>query len=226
MELQHSFTVPVPASEAAGVLHDVTRLAPCMPGAVLDGFDGVEFTGRMSVKVGAITMSYRGKGRFLDGDADTVALRVEAAETKGAGAVAADVVCRLADEGGATRVVVDTRVDISGRAAQFGRGVISEVGDKVVAAFAANIQAALSATPEPAHPAPAAPAQPATSQPASGQAVPAQPAFAPVAAAPLDLGSVAGPVLVKKAAPFAVVLGLLLAFLLGRRTSGYRLTRD
>ena len=83
MELQHSFTVPVPVKEAADVLHDVARLAPCMPGAVLEGFDGEEFTGRMSVKVGAITMSYRGKGRFLPGGAETVGLRVEAAETKG-----------------------------------------------------------------------------------------------------------------------------------------------
>ncbi|GAB2865892.1 SRPBCC family protein [Actinocorallia aurea] len=218
MELQHSFTVPVPLAEAVDVLHDVTRLAPCMPGAVLEGFDGDEFTGRMSVKVGAITMSYRGKGRFTDTAGDpssTVALRVEAAETKGAGAVAADVVCRLSDEAGVTRVVVDTRVDISGRAAQFGRGVISEVGDKVVAAFAANIQTALSGG---AQPTPAAPTAPTAASVAASVA-------APAAAPPLDLGSVAGPVLARKAAPFAVVLGLLLAFLLGRRTSGYRLTR-
>ncbi|ROO89078.1 hypothetical protein EDD29_6765 [Actinocorallia herbida] len=218
MELQHSFTVPVPLAEAVDVLHDVTRLAPCMPGAVLEGFDGGEFTGRMSVKVGAITMSYRGKGSFLDGAADTVALRVEAAETKGAGAVSADVVCRLSDEAGATRVVVDTRVDISGRAAQFGRGVISEVGDKVVAAFAANIQAALTDGGQGAQAAAAAPR--AVAAPA-GRA----PATPLAAAPPLDLGSVAGPVLARKAAPFAVVLGVLLAFLLGRRTAGYRLTR-
>lgn len=213
MELQHSFTVPVPLKEAADVLHDVTRLAPCMPGAVLEGFDGEEFTGRISVKVGAITMSYRGRGRFLPGDGSTVALRVEAAETKGAGAVSGDVVCGLHEEGGATRVVVDTRVDISGRAAQFGRGVITEVGDKVVAAFAANLQEALVRGGEDA-PAPAAAP--------SGAAVQAA---APAAAAPLDLGSVAGPVLLRKAAPLAALFGLLLAFLLGRRTADFRITR-
>jgi len=217
MELQHSFTVPVPVKEAADVLHDVARLAPCMPGAVLEGFDGEEFTGRMSVKVGAITMSYRGKGRFLPGDAATVALRVEAAETKGAGAVAADVLCRLSDEGDATRVVVDTRVDISGRAAQFGRGVISEVGDKVVAAFAANMQDLLRG---------GAGETPAPASPRAAVAAPSFSGAATASAAPLDLGSVAGPVLMRKAAPFAVLFGFIVAFLLGRRTAGLRITRD
>ncbi|OLT11165.1 hypothetical protein BJF79_04550 [Actinomadura sp. CNU-125] len=216
MELQHSFTVPVPLQEAADVLHDVTRLAPCMPGAVLDGFDGEEFTGRISVKVGAISMSYKGKGRFLPGDAATVALHVEASETKGAGAVSGDVVCRLGAEGDATRVVVDTRVDISGRAAQFGRGVIAEVGDRIVAAFAANVQDLLTRS--------AAEDAPATATAAAPAEAPGR-TPAP-AAAPLDLGSVAGPVLLRKAAPAAALLGLLLAFLLGRRTAGLRLTRD
>jgi carbon monoxide dehydrogenase subunit G len=212
MELQHSFTVPVPVKEAADVLHDVARLAPCMPGAVLEGFDGEEFTGRMSVKVGAITMSYRGRGRFLPGDAETVALRVEGSETKGAGAVSADVVCRLSDAGGETLVVVDTKVDISGRAAQFGRGVISEVGDRVVAAFSGNVQELLRGGAGQA-PAPA---------PAAAQAAPAA---APAQAAPLDLGSVAGPVLLKTAAPRAVLVGLVAAFFLGRSTAGLRITR-
>jgi len=216
MELQHSFTVPVPVKEAADVLHDVARLAPCMPGAVLEGFDGEEFTGRMSVKVGAITMSYRGRGRFLPGDAETVALRVEGSETKGAGAVSADVVCRLSDAGGETLVVVDTKVDISGRAAQFGRGVISEVGDRVVAAFSGNVQELLRGGAGRA-PAPAPSAAPAAAQ--------AAPAPAPAQAAPLDLGSVAGPVLLKKAAPLAVLVGLVVAFFLGRSTAGLRITR-
>lgn len=215
MQLQHSFTVPVSVTEAATVLHDVSRLAPCMPGATLDGFDGEEFTGRMTVKVGAIVMAYQGKGRFLPGDDTTIPLRVEAAETKGAGGAAADVVCRLAAEGDATRVVVDTQLDVSGRAAQFGRGVITEVGDRVVAAFAANVQAELvrDATAS----APAAPADPST---------PVTPPTAPAAAAPLDLGSVAGPVLLRKLAPVGLVLAVLGAFVLGRRTAGLRITRN
>ncbi|KHL15230.1 carbon monoxide dehydrogenase subunit G [Mumia flava] len=201
MELQHTFTVPINPGEAAAVLHDVRRLAPCVPGATLDDFDGHEFSGRMTVKVGAIVMAYQGAGRFLDGDDRTIPLRVEARETKGAGGAAADVVCRLDADGDGTRVVVDTRLDISGRPAQFGRGVISEVGDRVIAAFADNLRAELLRGAN-----------------AGAGAAEADRSAAP-AAAPLDLGSVAGPVIARRLAPAGVVLAIAAAFLLGRRSA-------
>ncbi|MEW2355140.1 SRPBCC family protein [Spirillospora sp. NPDC029432] len=138
MELDHEFTVPVPVDQAWSVLLDVERVAACMPGATLDSVDGEEYAGRLKVKVGAMTITYRGTARITAADekAGTVTLEASAKEARGSGTAAATVVSRLHDEGGSTRVTVHTKLNVTGRPAQFGRNILSEVGGKLISRFA------------------------------------------------------------------------------------------
>jgi carbon monoxide dehydrogenase subunit G len=141
IELDHSFAVPVPPEQAWDVLLDVARVAPCMPGATVDEVDGDVVTGRIRVKVGPISLTYSGKATFTDKDAAAHAVRVEAAgkETRGAGTASATVQARLEDEDGQTRVNVHTSLNVTGRPAQFGRGVMAEVGGRLIEKFSANL---------------------------------------------------------------------------------------
>jgi carbon monoxide dehydrogenase subunit G len=138
MQLEHEFTVPVPVDRAWEVLLDVETIAPCMPGASVDTVDGDSFTGNVKVKVGPITVAYAGKASFLEKDATAHRAVVEAKgrETRGSGTAAATVTARMTDEGGSTRVNVLTDLAITGKPAQFGRGVMNDVGNKLIGQFA------------------------------------------------------------------------------------------
>ena len=141
MELEHSFTVPVPADQAWDVLLDVERVAPCMPGATLDSVDGDEITGKIKVKVGPISMTYAGTAKFVerDKDAGVVTLEASGKETRGSGTASASVRSVLEDRGSQTHVTVHTTLNVTGKPAQFGRGVMSEVSGKLIGIFAANL---------------------------------------------------------------------------------------
>jgi carbon monoxide dehydrogenase subunit G len=145
MELEHSFTVPVPMERAWDVLLDVERVAPCMPGATLDSVDGDEIHGKVKVKVGPINMTYAGTARFVEKDKATGVMRLEASgkETKGAGTASATVRSTLEDHGHETFVVVHTTLNVTGKPAQFGRGVMNEVGGKLLSIFATNLASML-----------------------------------------------------------------------------------
>ncbi|WP_067830884.1 SRPBCC family protein [Actinomadura kijaniata] len=145
MELDHEFTVPVPVDQAWSVLLDVERVALCVPGATLDSADGEEYAGRLKVKVGAMTVTYRGTARIAvaDRDARTVTIEAAAKEARGPGTAAATVQARLHDEGDHTRVTVHTKLNVTGRPAQFGRNILAEVGAKLIARFAKNLAAEL-----------------------------------------------------------------------------------
>ena len=145
MELEHSFTVPVPKSRAWDVLLDVERVAPCMPGATLDSVDGDEIRGRIKVKVGPINMTYAGTARFVerDKDAGVVTLEASGKETRGAGTASASVRSVLVDRGQETDVKVLTTLNVTGKPAQFGRGVMNEVGGRLLTIFATNLAALL-----------------------------------------------------------------------------------
>jgi carbon monoxide dehydrogenase subunit G len=147
IELDHSFAVPVPPEQAWDVLLDVARVAPCMPGATVDEVDGDVVTGKIRVKVGPISLTYSGKATFTERDAAAHAVRVEAAgkETRGAGTASATVQARLEDESGQTRVNVHTSLNVTGRPAQFGRGVMAEVGGRLIEKFSANLAEQLAA---------------------------------------------------------------------------------
>jgi len=143
MELDHSFTVPVPPDRAWDVLLDVKGIAPCMPGATVDEFDGEVVTGRIKVKVGPVSLTYRGTAKFIERDpaAQVVVMEASGKETRGAGTASATVRASLEPEssGAATKVTMHTTMNVTGRPAQFGRGVIVEVGGKLVEKFAENL---------------------------------------------------------------------------------------
>jgi carbon monoxide dehydrogenase subunit G len=147
MELEHSFTVPVPVDRAWDVLLDVERVAPCMPGASLDSVHGDEIKGRIKVKVGPISMVYAGTALFTERDAAAGVMKLEASgkETRGAGTASAIVRSELHGEGEQTHVIVHTTLNVTGRPAQFGRGVMAEVGGKLIGIFAANLADMLTA---------------------------------------------------------------------------------
>ncbi|MGH8823718.1 MAG: SRPBCC family protein [Jiangellaceae bacterium] len=138
MQLEHEFTVPVAVDRAWEALLDVETIAPCMPGASVDTVDGDSFTGNVKVKVGPITVAYAGKASFLEKDAAAHRAVVEAKgrETRGSGTAAATVTAQMTDEDGSTRVNVVTDLAITGKPAQFGRGVMNDVGNKLIGQFA------------------------------------------------------------------------------------------
>ncbi len=149
MELEHSFSVPVPVERAWDVLLDVERVAPCMPGATLDSVEGDSIVGKIKVKVGPITMTYAGTARFTERDQDARVVTLEASgkETRGAGTASASVRSHLIAAGGQTTVTVHTTLNVTGKPAQFGRGVMAEVGAKLIGIFADNLAAMLAAEP-------------------------------------------------------------------------------
>jgi carbon monoxide dehydrogenase subunit G len=149
MELEHSFTVPVSEQRAWDVLMDVQRVAPCMPGTTLDSVDGDDIKGRIKVKVGPIAMTYAGTAHITERDAQAHVITMEASgkETRGAGTASATVRSTLQEQGDQTHVVVHTTLNVTGRPAQFGRGVMAEVGGKLIGIFAANLADMLAAEP-------------------------------------------------------------------------------
>jgi carbon monoxide dehydrogenase subunit G len=151
MKLENEFVVPVPRDEAWDVLMDVERIAPCMPGATFDGFEGDSFKGRVKVKLGPITVTYSGVAKFVERDKEGGRAIIDAAgkESRGSGTANATIETILLDQGATTLVKVTTDLNITGKPAQFGRGVMVEVGTKILGQFADCLAGQLaSGTPE------------------------------------------------------------------------------
>ncbi|MEU6063716.1 SRPBCC family protein [Streptomyces sp. NPDC047082] len=203
MELQHEFTVPVPVPDAWRALLDIERVAPCMPGATVEDYDGKTVTGSVKVKVGPITVTYKGTAVFEEQDesAHRIVLIASGRETRGQGTARATVTGTLSEQDGGTAVSVRTDLTVTGRPAQFGRGVMAEVGDRVVGQFAACLSERLAEPATPSHAATATTAEPLPET------------------EPLDLLRTAGVPVAKRAgiaAGFAAAVALLVAGILAR----------
>lgn len=166
MRLDHEFTVPAPIGEVWQAVIDPERVAPCMPGASLTKVEGDTFAGTVKVKLGPISLLYKGTGEFLEKDeaARKVVIKASGKDSRGGGTAAATVTLTLTERDGGTHGAVATDLAITGRPAQFGRGLISEVGGKILDTFAGNLAASLET---PAEDAPAAAAAPASEEKAA-----------------------------------------------------------
>ena len=142
MEIEDSFRVDLPVEQTWTVLMDIERIAPCLPGAQLQEIAGEEFRGVVKVKVGPITAQYKGTARFESkDDTDHVAVIVGTGrDTRGQGNASASIEMRLDPDGEGTRVSVLTDLSITGKVAQFGRGVMADVSAKLLAQFVENLE--------------------------------------------------------------------------------------
>jgi carbon monoxide dehydrogenase subunit G len=145
IELENSFTVPVGLAQAWDVLLDVERIAPCMPGASVTSVEGDEVQGQVKVKLGPLALTYKGTAKFTARDEATRTFTLEASgkETRGAGTAAASVLVELkpTNTDDTTLVLIHTSLTVTGRPAQFGRSLLPEVSGKLIAQFAANLEA-------------------------------------------------------------------------------------
>lgn len=157
MELTNDFRVALPVDRAWAVLTDLERIAPCMPGAQLQEIEGDEYRGIVKIKVGPITAQYKGKATFLEQDdtAHKAVLRAEGRETRGQGNANATITATLTPDGDGTAVSVVTDLTVTGRVAQFGRGVLADVSAKLLDQFVDCLETTVLAD-EPAADAPVA----------------------------------------------------------------------
>ena len=189
MQLEHQFTVAAPPEVVWAAVVDPAKVAPCMPGATLTEVDGSEFTGSVKVKLGPVSLLYKGSGQFVEIDEQSrrVVIKASGKDSRGNGTASATVTVTLKAEGGNTHGTVATDLAITGKPAQFGRGMISEVGGKILDTFAAALAAQLGVeVPAEAKPAArkrtttprtrtSAAAKTAAARPADGAAEPAKP---------------------------------------------------
>jgi len=213
VDLRHEFDVEVPVAEAWRILTDVERIAPCLPGAQLTEVEGDVYRGQVKVKVGPILAQFKGQASFvsLDESTYTAVLKGEGRDAGGKGNASALITATLVADGDTrTRCTVATDLTISGKVAQFGRGALADVSDKLLAQFSDNLNNLIASEPAVAAPAP-------TAAPAAESAQPAVRKIDAPEAAPINLIEAAGGTIVKRALPVvagvAVLVLLLIAIL-------------
>lgn len=147
-QLQHEFRVSLPVEETWALLSDLPKIAPCLPGATLDDVVDGKYQGRISTRIGPISVKYRGVASFLEHDEANRRAVIEARgrEEKGSGAASAVVTANLEPDGGGTIVKVSTELTISGRAAQFGRSLLAEVSNTMLGEFVRRLEDMIGAT--------------------------------------------------------------------------------
>jgi carbon monoxide dehydrogenase subunit G len=235
VELEHRFTVPAPVEVAWEAFNDLERIAPCFPGAALSSYDGDAFAGLVKVKLGPISLQYNGTGRFVERDPDRHRAVIEAKgkDRRGNGTAAASITAELTARGDATDVQVRTDLAVTGRPAQFGRGVMQDVSDTLLGRFAtcleqtlASVSAPAAAADEPMTPAESvaaidsidegrhrAPEPEVTTadEPMAPDPVQVEPVVA------LDVGATVLPVLLRRYAPYLLVVAVVAIVLKGVR---------
>ncbi len=142
MELTNEFRVERPVDETWKVLTDVERIAPALPGAQLQEIEGDEYRGIVKVKVGPITAQYKGKATFVEKDDANhkAVLKAEGRDTKGQGNASALITATLVPDGQGTKVTVHTDLTVTGKVAQFGRGIMADVSGKLLGQFVDNLE--------------------------------------------------------------------------------------
>jgi carbon monoxide dehydrogenase subunit G len=227
MELTHRFTVPTGVEETWAHFEDIASVAECFPGAQVTSADGDSFAGSVKVKLGPIALVYNGSGTFVEKDEEAKRFVVDAKgkDKRGNGTAGAHVTVSMADADGSTDVSVQTDLAITGKPAQFGRGVMQDVSDKLLGQFVACLEQRLTGGDEPDDvPQPVAAAAPAAAvedgppaaeppPPAPRPVPPPRPQQPPAQPEALDLGSAVLPVLAraywKQGVGALVVLALL-----------------
>lgn len=149
MQLENEFVVPVGVDQAWAALNDPRRVAPCFPGATLESVDGDAFTGSVKLKLGPISMLYKGKGTFVERDdaAHRVVIDATGRDSRGGGHAKATITGTLTADGPSTAVRLVTDLAITGKPAQLGRGLIADVSNRIVDQFAACLATTLAAAP-------------------------------------------------------------------------------
>jgi carbon monoxide dehydrogenase subunit G len=207
MDLNHQFTVAVPVEDAWRILTDVERIAPCLPGAQLQEIEGDTYRGVVKVKVGPIQAQFKGQASFIERDdvAHKVVLKGEGRDTTGKGNASAVITAEMtAVDASNTAVTVNTDLSVTGKVAQFGRGAMADISDKLLAQFVVNLNALIAEQPATAAPAPKA-------APTEGVRT-----IDSAEVAPLDLLSAAGSPILKRAIPVVVVVVAVLVWLVVR----------
>jgi carbon monoxide dehydrogenase subunit G len=226
MELINTFEVSVPIETAWKVLTDVERIAPCLPGAQLQEIEGEEYRGIVKVKVGPIQAQYKGKATFLERDDVNFKAVLDAAgrDTRGQGNASAIITAQLEAAGESTLVTVTTDLTVTGKVAQFGRGVLADVSAKILTQFVDNLEQTVlvdDAITAPASDAPAAAAAPVASDAPTAVSAEEAPTIRKIdqpEPEAINLLEQAGSPVLKRAVPIlGVAIGALIVYGLIRR---------
>jgi len=218
MELNNQFRVSVPIDAAWAVLTDLERIAPCMPGAELQEVEGDEYRGVVKVKVGPISAQYKGTARFMEKDdaQHRAVLRAEGRDTRGQGNASATVIATATPDEDGTLVSIETDLSITGKVAQFGRSIMSDVSTKMLGEFADRLEADVLSAATATEPDAKSPREPARVEDTGGALdTPQVRTIHSAPAQPVDLLGTAGPSVLKRAAPLVAVV--IVVFLLWRR---------
>lgn len=207
MDLHHEFTVPVPAAEAWKILTDLERLAPCLPGAQLTEIEGDIHRGQIKIKVGPILAQFTGQAAFVSRDATTfrASLKADGRDTGGKGNASATITAQLQPVGEhSATCTVDTQLSISGKVAQFGRGALADVSNKLLLQFVDNLNTLIASQPVESAPAsvPTAPTNTAPSVRKIEQTHEVE---------PLNMLDAAGGAVLKRLVPVFVVIAAVVA---------------
>ena len=226
MDLNHNFTVEVPVEDAWRILTNVERIAPCLPGAQLQEIEGDVYRGAVKVKVGPIQAQFKGQASFVEFDevAHKVVLKGEGRDIGGKGNASALITAELtALSATSTSVTVNTDLSVTGKVAQFGRGAMADISDKLLAQFVVNLNEMIATSDAPAAEAPvatpAAPADAPVEQQSAEQTAPAEPTIRKIdgpEAEALDLLSISRGVIVKRALPVVVVVAAIVIWFIAK----------
>jgi uncharacterized protein len=214
MKIQNEIEVAAPPEELFDVLSDVERVAPLLPGATLEGKEGDAYTGAVKLKIGPITASYRGRLRFLELDEEShrAVMEASAQETNGQGNAQATITASVSGSDSQSVLNLDTDLEVRGKAAQFGRGVLGNVSQRILDQFARNLESEVLSSREESPPE-EEPEEDASKEGAEPGGARPQWAAPAGGESPDVLSLLGGSPALRRAAP--VVAGLVLGLLLG-----------